>query len=1390
MPDGGKVQVTVDIVAPGGAAKANAALNEVGKGVARINKESREQQKQTEKVIKDSIKAIADFDLKEEQAKDRKKKAIANDFIATLKKVEAENNASATRSSSAWSSAFKGGFLGGFVGSLTRELYQIPAAMRGALDEAVKIAAERQNALKGLESIATFKGVDPDAAKNAVMNLRLVKAGIVEVNEATTGLKNLLATGFSLPEAIKLMEGFSDTAAFGKQAALGYGEAIRGATEGIKNQMSQLVDNAGVTKNLSVILKEAGKSEKDLMNVTTDASVRAALYNGLLKEMAGQTGDANKLTETYTGSTAALDMAYQNLEASVGRVIIQNPQMLEANRLLTEQLNGYTTTVNKAGSDTEKFVNNSLELYAKFKVGVIGTLGSIAATFGYVITGLATMTGRALEIIAYPIDEMASGITSLIDLASKKITDFINWASDQARAHPALSILFPGLGDIPHIDAAPQIGYEPFAFTKELDRASANLGKSTADLFHQAQRLQTEANNAMSQITAKRPGVSLMAQPDDYDAYIHGKLPFAAKPAPAGTPSPSTSGGTGKVRKAANTDPRDSGDIAQLAESLGFTHGTLSRANLNTGSLHSSGRALDISIHGKTDEQVAELIAALLKKGFRVVDEREKVPGVYQTGPHVHAEVNDRKESLIGWSPRLGYGNIPIGMLRELDAQRFSKARGGIDNEDITRFNSQNSDKLTKAQRDKELRGKYEDFKRLGWDPGSLLDDFTRLLVEDAKANKGPLLDRSLQPSRADVAAILQQAALGRRGSPIGTNDLAGVSSDITRRPNLDEDYIKNFREQLGIEEQMGELVFKRRNAEALISAELEAQAISRESTVEDLDREYQLTLRMNVAAEADVRARRQRNDLAAQYRDIQIELMNLGKDDEMVIEIAHLRDILDLRNRERDAVIATNRAQLELSKAMEISNNEIRAGVYEHMAAQKTLNQGIVDGINGTYDAILSRMNEPLDKLNQKSKGLLSFITEPLKAMNAQGLNRVLSPIMDKIFPGFEKAKDPVVGELKDHTRLLEQIARNTGGMPAGYNPTTGGISGVLSTIFNRGGGNGPGGTPYFNPGGHGPSFNPDDLDGLLGGGSSGGSISLTSGHETGQHGGGSQGGLGGMFGGLFSAKKNILTGKMSGLAGKMGGIGSIASMLGQFVPGRAGRALQYGGMGAQIGANFGPWGAAIGAAAGAIFGLFGHRDNATKKLKEAALSTYGVDIKSQSVLQQLNAIGEGSFGKGNVGSHASEIVSSEDAQQIIRNYALSTGQSTTQLDKANYGDVEWSGNQFTQKRGSSYSMSGGGSRAAIFTPTTNGSIFPSTSQVSTTSGGSGMDATLMASHTEAMHRVADVLEKFEILPFDHVVGTALRNNPDLAADAVQNSYDNDPRRTEGLSRSRGEFQ
>jgi hypothetical protein len=103
-----------------------------------------------------------------------------------------------------------------------------------------------ENALRGLETVALAFGQDTFMAKTAAQSL--AKDGLMTVSEAAEGLKNLLGTGFSLPEAINLMNAFKDAAAFNRQGTLEYGEAIIGATQGLKNQMSQLVDNVGITK--------------------------------------------------------------------------------------------------------------------------------------------------------------------------------------------------------------------------------------------------------------------------------------------------------------------------------------------------------------------------------------------------------------------------------------------------------------------------------------------------------------------------------------------------------------------------------------------------------------------------------------------------------------------------------------------------------------------------------------------------------------------------------------------------------------------------------------------------------------------------------------------------------------------------------------------------------------------------------------------------------------------------------------------------------------------------------------------------------------------------------------------------------------------------------------
>ncbi|MCH7599943.1 MAG: hypothetical protein IH973_09315 [Myxococcales bacterium] len=64
---------------------------------------------------------------------------------------------------------------------------------RSAVQEAIKF----ENAMRGLSSVSKALGVNMGAANQAAEEL--AKDGLLSVNEAAEGLKNLLATGFGLP---------------------------------------------------------------------------------------------------------------------------------------------------------------------------------------------------------------------------------------------------------------------------------------------------------------------------------------------------------------------------------------------------------------------------------------------------------------------------------------------------------------------------------------------------------------------------------------------------------------------------------------------------------------------------------------------------------------------------------------------------------------------------------------------------------------------------------------------------------------------------------------------------------------------------------------------------------------------------------------------------------------------------------------------------------------------------------------------------------------------------------------------------------------------------------------------------------------------------------------
>lgn len=200
-------------------------------------------------------------------------------------------------------------------------LQSVVSALKGTLGQFVNQFNTFQAAAKGLESISVFKGIDPEAAGSAVRSLESVRSGLMSVSDASTAAKNLLAANFTLEQTVQIIDRLSNSAAFGRQASLSFGDAVRSATEGIKNGNSILVDNAGVTKNLSVMLEQAGFKAQDMMRAGEDAGVRIAILNGIMTETQGQVGDVAKLMGTGAGAAAQFQKSMGDLQIAFGEML-------------------------------------------------------------------------------------------------------------------------------------------------------------------------------------------------------------------------------------------------------------------------------------------------------------------------------------------------------------------------------------------------------------------------------------------------------------------------------------------------------------------------------------------------------------------------------------------------------------------------------------------------------------------------------------------------------------------------------------------------------------------------------------------------------------------------------------------------------------------------------------------------------------------------------------------------------------------------------------------------------------------------------------------------------------------------------------------------------------
>ena len=262
----------------------------------------------------------------------------------------------------------------------------------------VQVATETSNAWIGLNSILTGQGKSFNQAQNFINEY--ISDGLVPLNNAVGAYKNLALRGYNSDQIQKTMNALKNSATFARQSTYSLGDAVQTATEGLKNENSVVVDNAGVTKNVAKMWEDYAKSiGKTTNNLTQQEKIQAEV-NGILEETKFQSNDAAIYANTFSGKMAQLNTAFTNMKTAIGNAI--QPLAKIFIPMITQATNAITNLFNK--------------------------IASLLATFGLKADSVESISG-GMSDIATGAANASDAISGIGDSAKKSAKDLKSLAS-------------------------------------------------------------------------------------------------------------------------------------------------------------------------------------------------------------------------------------------------------------------------------------------------------------------------------------------------------------------------------------------------------------------------------------------------------------------------------------------------------------------------------------------------------------------------------------------------------------------------------------------------------------------------------------------------------------------------------------------------------------------------------------------------------------------------------------------------------------------------------------------------------------------------------------------------------------------------------------------------
>ena len=262
----------------------------------------------------------------------------------------------------------------------------------------IQVATETSNAWIGLNSILTGQGKSFNQAKNFINDY--ISDGLVPLNNAVGAYKNLVLRGYNSEQIQKTMNALKNSATFARQSTYSLGDAVQTATEGLKNENSVVVDNAGVTKNVAKMWEDYAKSiGKTTNNLTQQEKIQAEV-NGILEETKFQSNDAAIYANTFSGKLAQLNTAFTNMKTAIGNVIQPIAKIFIPT--ITQATNAITNLFNK--------------------------IASLLAVFGLKADSVESITG-GISDIASGAANASNAVSGIGDSAKKSAKDLKSLAS-------------------------------------------------------------------------------------------------------------------------------------------------------------------------------------------------------------------------------------------------------------------------------------------------------------------------------------------------------------------------------------------------------------------------------------------------------------------------------------------------------------------------------------------------------------------------------------------------------------------------------------------------------------------------------------------------------------------------------------------------------------------------------------------------------------------------------------------------------------------------------------------------------------------------------------------------------------------------------------------------